>query len=263
MERQHSKSVVERADSLDRSQLDYVPLLAKQRDLHAFPRGKERFESYLSMMLNEGRDDVALAPLVAANPMAKEHVATVLDHLLAMDADGIAKHMAEEAWSRLGITSSFKASLIVADDLMGRWTNRFAAEHALRFENGPHQKRFWITGILWSSETPLEQTVRETILAAIYRTDWILLHGPAVTLREKLIQEGHALAAAGCTEPFLDNDDVEYTREVLEPFLEAKDMRTAVECLFGDAAGQTLGFTPRGLSPMAGLAMAVHDVRQR
>jgi hypothetical protein len=38
-------------------------------------------------------------------------------------------------------------------------------------------------------------------------------------------------------------------------------MRTAIECLFGDAAGQTLGFTPRGLSPWAGLALALHDAR--
>ena len=41
----------------------------------------------------------------------------------------------------------------------------------------------------------------------------------------------------------------------------AEDMRTCVECLFGDAAGRTLGFTPRGLSPWAGLALALHDPR--
>ena len=52
-----------------------------------------------------------------------------------------------------------------------------------------------------------------------------------------------------------------YTREVLVPYLDAEDMRTCVECLFGDAAGRTLGFTPRGLSPWAGLALALHDAR--
>ncbi len=31
--------------------------------------------------------------------------------------------------------------------------------------------------------------------------------------------------------------------------------------LFGDAAGKTLGFTPRGLSRGAGLALALHDAR--
>ena len=44
-------------------------------------------------------------------------------------------------------------------------------------------------------------------------------------------------------------------------YLDADDMRTAIECLFGDAAGRTLGFTPCGLSPWAGLALAFHDAR--
>jgi hypothetical protein len=76
-----------------------------------------------------------------------------------------------------------------------------------------------------------------------------------------MTQEGAVLAAAGCTAPTLEPDDRDYTRGVIEPFLDATDMRTAVECLFGDAAGATLGFTPRGLSPWAGIALALHDAR--
>jgi hypothetical protein len=239
--------------------LHYVPLLSMQRELHDVSRGKERFESYLSLMLNGDCDDVALPPLVIANPMAREHVAGVLDQLLSMDTDGIAKQAAEQAWSQLGEEAEFKASLVVADDLMGGWTNRFAAEHDLRFENGPHRKRFWITGVMWSSEKPTETAVRTTILAAVYRTAWALRHRAAATLRGKLAQEGQALAAAGSAQPCLDKDDIEYTRVVLDPLLESRDMRTEIECLFGDAAGETLGFTPRGLIPWAGLAMALHD----
>jgi hypothetical protein len=59
--------------------------------------------------------------------------------------------------------------------------------------------------------------------------------------------------------PSLDDDDIAYARELLTPFLDADDMRTCIECLFGDAAGKTLGFSPRGLSPWAGLALALHD----
>ena len=44
---------------------------------------------------------------------------------------------------------------------------------------------------------------------------------------------------------------------MLTDFLDAEDKRTAIECLFGDAAARTLGFTPRGLSPWAGLALGV------
>src|SRR5262249_25130110 len=85
--------------------------------------------------------------------------------------------------------------------------------------------------------------------------------GPARTLRAMLAQEGHVMARAGCTGPVLDAEDIAYTREVLSPSLDADDMRTAIECLFGDVAARTLGFTPRGLSPGAGLALALHDAR--
>jgi hypothetical protein len=90
--------------------------------------------------------------------------------------------------------------------------------------------------------------VREAVLTAVYRIAYIQRHGPARTLRDMLTQEGEVMAMAGCTGPTLDADDIAYTREVLVPYLDATDMRTAIECLFGDAAGRTLGFTPRGLS---------------
>jgi hypothetical protein len=58
----------------------------------------------------------------------------------------------------------------------------------------------------------------------------------------------------GCASAFIH-------RDVLARFLDAEDMRTSIECLFGDAAARTLGFTSQGLSPWAGLAMALHDAR--
>jgi hypothetical protein len=74
------------------------------------------------------------------------------------------------------------------------------------------------------------------------------------------------MAMAGCTEPVatapvLDEEELEYTRAVLAPYLEAGDKRTAIECLFGDMAARSLGFTPRGLSPWAGLSLALHDAQ--
>jgi hypothetical protein len=54
------------------------------------------------------------------------------------------------------------------------------------------------------------------MLTAIYRMAYVQRHG-------------------------LDEEDIAYTREVLVPYLDAEDMFTAIECLFGDAAGRTLG----------------------
>src|SRR5207253_228746 len=110
--------------------LDYVPLLAVQRELYAVPRGRERFRKYLGTMTSEDGTGLDLPPLVLMNPMAKDHVTALLDELLTLDADGVAAAAAAEASSRMAdVPGDFKASLVVADDRMGGWTNRYAYEY--------------------------------------------------------------------------------------------------------------------------------------
>jgi hypothetical protein len=247
----------------------YFPLLPIQRRLQALPRNYARFQQYLRTVMNAARTGPELTPLLLANPMGKDHVTALLDALIALDADGIAARSADDAVADLADEpGDFDAALVVVDDLMGGWTNRYAAEYTVRFQTGPPPEnpptwmtRRWIYGALWSSEPATERAVREAMRAAIYRMAYVQRRGLACTLRDKMAQEGQVMAAAGCTGPTLDADDLAYTREALVPYLDADDMRTAIECLFGDAAGTTLGFTPRGLSPWAGLALALHDGR--
>ena len=231
-----------------------------------------RFEAYIKLIGNDAGDDIALVPLVIANPMAKEHVNAALDVLLAMDADGIGASTADEISTDLlpQTRGVFNAALIMADD-QGGWTNRFTWEHDLRFgpdrlrnrKGGPTGIRLWVAGVLWAGATYTPETIRQVLLAAAYRAEHVQRHGPAVTLRDKLAQEGWVLAMSGCTEPVLDDDDLEYTREVIAPFGDATEMRTAVEFLFGDEASRSMGFTARGLSAWAGIALALHDARAR
>ncbi len=254
--------------------LEYVPLLQVQRDLHGLPRGYGRFKQYLRTVFRQDELGMRL-PLLAMNPMGRDHVTALLDGLLALDGDAAAARAAAEASAELAdVPGDFKTALVVADDLMGGWTNRYANEFDYRFGGGRDRspngteaslprwlKHFWLFGVLWTSEPPSARAAREAILAAAYRVAYVYRHGPARTLRDMLAQEGHVLAMAGCAGPVLDIEDIAYTREVLIPYLDADDKRTAIECLFGDAAGRTLGFTPRGLSPWAGLALALHDAR--
>jgi hypothetical protein len=251
--------------------LDYVPLLQIQRNLQGIPPGMGRFRQYLRTISPDGAN-LELPSLLAANPMAKDHVTALLDALLALGADDLAARTVAEASAQLADEpGDFKVGLVVLDDLMGGWTNRYAEEFTWRFQVGPPPpadfhlprwtKYYWVNGILWSSEPATERAVREAVLTAVYRAAYVQRHGPARTLRAMLAQEGCVMARAGCTGPVLDEEDIAYTREVLTPFLDAGDKRTAIEYLFGDAAGRTLGFTPRGLSLWAGLALALHDAR--
>ena len=269
--------------------LDYVPLLRVMRKIQSIPRGQppdfngmKRFRHFVRTIFPRNKsgkiDDnaVLLLPLLAMNPMGKDHVTALLDAYLAMDADGIGARVAAEVAVRWAdVPGDFKVGLVVADDLMGAGTNRYNDEFTFRF--GPDQfrsggrppkrsrwlKDYWLTGVLWSSESPSERAVREAILTAAHRVAYMHQHGPARALREMLAQEGQVMTLAGCSGPTLEAEDIAYTREVLIPHLGAEDTRTCIECLFGDAAARTLGFTPRGLSRWAGLALALHDARLR
>jgi hypothetical protein len=243
-------------------ELEFVPLLQIQRDLHGMPRGMERFREYLRVMLNEQGTDVRLPPLVMMNPMGKDHVTTLLDALLALDAEGAARRAVDEAATRLrDLTGTYKIGLVIADDAMGGWTNRYASEFGLLSVNSATLKRKWLSGVLWSSEPAAALTARQAVLRAVYRAAHFQQYGPARTLRELMAQEGYAMAMAECTQPALEPDDLTYTSEVITPHLEARDQPTLMACLFGDAAARVLGYPQQGLSERAGQALALHHAR--
>ncbi|HMB27499.1 MAG TPA: hypothetical protein VKS99_05305 [Blastocatellia bacterium] len=241
--------------------LEFVPLLQVQRDLHRMPRGMERFHAYLQTLLDPETKDIKL-PLSAMNPMGKDHVPALLDQYLAFDADGLAARATAEAESRLpDVEGEFKVALVIVDDAMGGWTNRFSNELTARSGSKPLHKRGWITGALWTSETPSEQATREETLTAVYRAAHIQQHGFAATLREIMAQEGYAMAMAGCSKPSLDEVELEYTREVIASNLDTKDYPIVITSLFGDVAAAALGYPPPGLSERAGFALALRDAR--
>ena len=238
-----------------------MPLLHVQRGLYRIPRGPERFRAYLETMVDPQTRDLEL-PLVVMNPMGKDHVPALLDRLLELDADGVAARAVAEAMPRLArMGGEFKVTLVVADDASGGWTNRYFSEFSHRFETKPYHKRGWLVGILWTSEAPSAQTVREETLTTLYRAAHIERHGFARTLREMLAQEGFAMAMAGCAQPSLDADELAYAREVIAPHLDARDQPTLMACLFGDKAADSLGYKPLRLSERAGLALALYDAR--
>jgi hypothetical protein len=242
--------------------LTFVRLLAVQRDLYRLPRGMERFREYLRTMVSAGSGDLEL-PLVAMNPMGKEHVPAMLDRLLDMDADAVGEAAVTSASARLtGVPGRFRVGLVVADDLKGGWTNRWASEFSHRFESAALHRRGWVVGLLWTSEPdPTETAVGEEVLTAIYRAAHVQTHGAPATLSQMLDQEGATMALAGCRAPILEPDDLAYTRAVITPLLDRSDRATVVPCLFGDEAAHALGYPPQGLSHRAGLALALHDAR--
>ena len=268
-----------------------MPLLRIQRELYAIPRGYERFQAYLKVMTNPERDDLTLAPLAGMNPMGKDHIPALLDEYLAMDAEAIAERAAADAAARLtDVPLERKIGLVIVDDLMGGWTNRYFTEFGLTYggravataqseppgdpsaatPGAPHTVqppkrrlyREWLSAVLWTSEAASAQRVREAAQLPIYRAAYMERHGAPRTLGDFLKQEGDVMASAGCTDPALDADELAYTREVLAPLLGAEDWPTIIAGAYGDSAARELGYKPQGLSHRAGLALALHEARQ-
>ena len=252
--------------------LSFFPLLKIQRDLYAMPRGMERFREYIKTMVDAETGDLAL-PLVAMNPMGKDHVPGLIDDYLALGAEEIAEEAVREVAAKApalrtdvrGATASavaeYRVALVVSDDLKGGWTNRWASEYAHRIEGAAISKRGWLVGILWTSEPASVHNVREAVLTSIHRAAYLQTHAAPTTLGEMLDQEGYAMARAGCTTPQLDDDDLAYTRSVITPHLGATDRATVIACMFGDRAAAALGYPPQGLSDRAGLALALSSAR--
>jgi hypothetical protein len=243
-------------------QLTFVPLLKVQRELYGLPRGMERFREYIKTMTDAETGDLAL-PLVAMNPMGKDHVPALIDEYLALGAEEVAAEAVNGAAAKATahVNVKFNVALVVSDDLKGGWTNRWASEFSHRIEEAAIRKRGWLVGILWTSEPASAQHVRDAVLTSIYRAEYLQTHAAPQTLGEMLDQEGSAMARAGCVTPALDDDDLAYTRSVIAPHLQAHDRATVMACLFGDRAAAALGYPPQGLSDRAGLALALSQAR--
>src|SRR5262245_42014447 len=105
--------------------VEYVPLLQIARELYRMPRDMTRCQEYLRTLRAPSGNDVSIPPLVALNPMARDHVPRLIDQYLVLDADVIAQAAVREAEPSLGsLTDDYKLGLVVLDDLKGGWTNR-------------------------------------------------------------------------------------------------------------------------------------------
>ena len=177
-------------------QIQLIPLLQRQRDLYTLPRDSERFTTYLNTMLNVDASDVEFLPLTLMNPMGQAHIPAILDELLAMDAEAVAVQAIAEVLDQITfdqtaldqttgeVPAQFKSDsgpiklgLVVADDRMGGWTNRYTNEFTVRFEVEQTLKRGWLNVVLWTSETPSVQKVREETLLTLYRGAYVRHHG--------------------------------------------------------------------------------------
>jgi hypothetical protein len=244
--------------------LHYIPLLQTQLEVYQAPLGVERFKTYIKAILNEDSDDIELAPLAEMNPVAKDHVKVYLGELLKLQAESIAAKAVDDfAKSNQTLNGyDIRVSLVVCDDAKGGWTNRYLNDftYAFEFDKTSFLKRPWLMVPCWTLEEALEETCYDSTLIYLHRLAYVFEHGQAKTLGQMMTQEGYVLARANVKQ-WLARDDLDYSREVIKPLLEATEKPVQVACLYGDEAAKSVGYQPLGLSHRAGFAVALDNVR--
>lgn len=229
-----------------------------QQELYALPRSIERFRRYLETVTG-GTDDIVFPPLVAMNPMGKEHVAAHVAALLDLGAERVvAETLAAIERELADLPDSCSFGIVVADDAQGGWTNRYFTDLGLRTSFARLLRQRWCTALYWTTDPPSIARVRVLVRAAVYRLCYGQRHGEPRTLRQILAQEGLAALFADDRSAALDADDLGYTHAVLHPSFDAHATPTVFAALFGDDAARSAGYAPLGLSAWAGLSLARH-----
>lgn len=236
----------------------YLPVLAILRDLYQQPRDMQRFRNYVAT-LTGGGDDIVL-PIVSANPMAKKHALAKLDELLALGAEEIGADAARQAEARLTKVESveIKASVLLADDVGGGWTNRYTSEAQVRFPGRGALKRPFATALVWTSESQNPEQIGREVLAAIYRVAYQQRFGLPLTLATMLEQEGFAAVFAGEHGEFAA-PEVDRWQTIIHALGDDPPYPRTFAALYGDVAAEELGHQPLGLPPRAGFNVALAD----
>ncbi len=214
-------------------------------------------------MIDDNGEELGFAPLVLANPMAREHVRELVDRYQDLDADAIALQTIESILPEFShFDERFDASLVIVDDQKGGWTNRFATEIYLRRIPDPRsltakrRSRFWITGVLWSSEPASADHVRIAMKSALYRLLFVFENGPARSVADLIRQERAVMSRSGQSFAPLESDEIPWTQQILADRANEFDLANLVTCLFGDVAAESMGFEKLGLPENAGLRSA-------
>ena len=206
------------------------------------PRGMERFREYIKTMTDAETGDLAL-PLVAMNPMGKDHVPALIDEYLALGAEEIAERRGPRLpatscdrrhCSAYGGSASYRVALVVSDDLKGGWTNRWASEYSHRIEGAAITKRGWLVGLLWTSEPASAHSVREAVLTSIYRAEYLHIARGA----------GHARRDAGPGRPRHVARRVHRRRSWMTTTLRIRD-RSSTRCAARERSGHGDGLPVR------------------
>ncbi|MEO0724311.1 MAG: hypothetical protein AAFZ63_07210 [Bacteroidota bacterium] len=227
----------------------HTPLLDRMEEFYLLPRNRQRFETYLEMMLGADRADIVL-PIASFNPMGKELVLSKIQELKQVDAEGIVQTTVERVNVKLEQVAGTGVSvaLNLVDDVGGAWSNRYTTDYTSKFDFGGTFKRHFCLPYFWTSETYTEELVRHRCLEYIYRfVHWQEADKPE-TLGDHLQQEvsvqtqlqQHGLYSENPINPIMD--------QLAKTEAENDNYNFIFNFFYGDAACEVLNYPTHGVA---------------
>ncbi len=246
-------------------------ILDDLRGLYTIADRLERFDAYVSLSSGKarggGRTRGEPLPLGTFSPMG-ERQAGYLDRLIAIGAEEVAQATADEVTHNFAtLADRFRLMLVVADVPRNGWTERHLTDADWRFTlkndtlpKGETMGGFdrWVSVLLWTDVEVSKTYISREVRAALYRALHYSYLAPPRTLADMMRQEGRVLAYAGYT-PELDGEELEYSREVIRPYLQSTDFPVCFAALYGDAAARQVGYKELGFTASAGFQVALRD----
>lgn len=239
-------------------QFQLLPLLDTMIAFYRQPRGRERFEDYLRLALNDARD-APQRPIFIYNPMGREHVLAQLEVLHRLEAERLAAEEIEGVNIRLpaegtaaGAPRRIEVGLNLADDLLGGWTNRYTTDYSLRFPRKlTALHRHYCTPIFWTSDQLSTALIRRRVGEALWRSVyWFSPNGGVShTLEDHLRQEDFVRhRMAGQFSGLLSTASTAL-RARYETYRLTQGPAHVLAILYGDFAAESLGHRALGVGP--------------
>ncbi len=137
------------------------PIFSEIKDFYQQPISKDRFRSYLNLLIGETDDNLAL-PIAGFNPMAKEHILKKIEELERFDAEGVMTEEISQVNAKIVTTGEeIQVVLNVADDLKGAWTNFYTTDFDSKFKLHAFVSRNFCVPHFWTSEEYTKKQIED------------------------------------------------------------------------------------------------------
>ena len=232
------------------------PILSDIKEFYQQPISKDRFKSYLHLLMGDTASDMAL-PIAGFNPMAKEHVLQKIEELEKINAETIMEEAILEVNAQIDNTGDeIQVVLNIADNLKGAWTNFYTTDFDSKFKLNAFVSRNFCVPYFWTSENYTTELIETRTKSYLYRTVYRKEIARVKTLKDHLNQEIFVAKSIGAIlNPAIENEFAELDL-YYKNHNQSEDYALIFNFFYGDEACASLGFKEFGISDMSGFEYA-------